>query len=366
MKRILRRHLSSALVVSIILGVVFIATRPEPEQSAPIPESVRLLQELDLNTRDAFQKQLYLDMAFALTGDSAKYKQLWQKLVLAEAQQAGLTKSQLRQKMANRRSVPALFLMYVKFILIYLVVMALTYYGVQTLGTYLFLRYKQQNPPDAYRFLFALRRLISEPEWQTAKRLGAIGFKILCKAMLYLLLFTPAYVIAYSIKTDFDTESVPFMILLGVISNGVLITYSNKFYHFLLNESRKGYVRTAIVKNLNNDYSIGRKRGIRWRSLLALKKKFPGHVLEHIFMNARFQYFATLKEQAAFIITGLLIIEMALNIHGHLSYELLQQLLYQNYDLAALIILGIFLIVKATELITDLAIFKEQKRLGSS
>jgi ABC-type dipeptide/oligopeptide/nickel transport system permease component len=78
-------------------------------------------------------------------------------------------------------------------------------------------------------------------------------------------------------------------------------------------------------------------------------------------MNARFQFLVTLKEHASFLITGLVIIEMALNIQGHLGYELLQNILYKQYDVVLSIILGIFLVVKVTEITVD-AWFHHQSR----
>ena len=159
----------------------------------------------------------------------------------------------------------------------------------------------------------------------------------------------------FSIKRPVTT----IMIILGVISNGLLITYAQKFYTFLVTESRKGYVQTAIVKNLTTSYF---KDGIPLKSIFSIKKFFPGHVFQHIFLNARFQYFGDLKEQASFLITGLIIIEMALNIQNHLGYELLQNLLYKNYLYVLLIILGIFLVVKFTEIFTDVILQKETKK----
>lgn len=365
MKRICLEHLGGAFVISLILLILYLLSRPLPNASKVFPGPVQSLAERHLDPNDPFQKQLFHDFVRSFAPqDSAQFLHYWQLFAELNKAQAQLTQTRYRQKMASRRSPAELFSMYINFILIYLVVMALTYYGVQTLGIYLFLKFKQHRPPALAVFFSAWRQAVENPTLKNIKHGVVTSLKQLGTALGYMALFTPAYVIAYSIKSDFDTESVPFMILLGVVSNGVLITYANKFFHFLLNESRKGYVQTAIVKNLNHDYGIGAKQGIRLRSLLALRKNFEGHVLEHIFMNARFQYLATFKEQAAFIITGLIIIEMALNIHGHLSYELLQQLLYQNYDLAILIIWGIFLLVKLTEWFTDVVLFRQKKRMG--
>ena len=118
------------------------------------------------------------------------------------------------------------------------------------------------------------------------------------------------------------------MVVLAVVSNGLLINYAHKFYTFLLTESRKGYVETAVVKGLNNSYDWNIPGGINLRSLLRWRKNFPLHVLQQVYMNARFQYIPTMKQYASFLISGLVIIEMALNIQGHLCYELLQDILY--------------------------------------
>jgi hypothetical protein len=182
---------------------------------------------------------------------------------------------------------------------------------------------------------------------------------------LEFVLFSPAYVIAYSIRTEFNTDTTLFLVLLALVSNGLLVTYANKFYHFLVAESRKGYVRTALVKNLRSSYRFGAKDGIRRRDILAVSKRFQGHVLDHVLRNARYQYLATVKEQASFLITGLVIIEMALNIHGHLSYEMLRQLLYRNFDIVMVILLLIFYTVKLTELLTDVVVHREQVKYGN-
>jgi hypothetical protein len=231
--------------------------------------------------------------------------------------------------------------MYAGFLIIYIFVMALTYYGVQTMAS--------------FRFIYK-KRLAAMPSAGHKVRRGTVAF---LAGLGALLLFCPAYVIAYSIRTEFNTDTVVFMVLLGVISNGVLITYANKFYAFLVAEGRKGYVDSAVVKNLNAGYRFHSADGVSLASVLSPVKKFRGHVFDHIFRNARYQYLATIKEQASFLITGLIIIEMALNIHGHLNYEMLRQLLYRNYSIVAAIMLLIFYTVKMTELFADYLIYRE-------
>ena len=134
---------------------------------------------------------------------------------------------------------------------------------------------------------------------------------------------------------------------------------ATEFLTLLQHEDRKGYVQTAIVKNLNDSYG---DRSL-YPALLKLKKRFNHHVLGHIYLNARYQYLSTLNEQASFLITGLIIIEMALNIQNHFSYELLQQLLYKNYLVALLMIYAIFFMVKLTEIFTDYWRYLAGKRI---
>jgi hypothetical protein len=166
-------------------------------------------------------------------------------------------------------------------------------------------------------------------------------------------------VLAYALKTKIDTDNYLFMLLLATFTNGLLILYAQKFFTFLNHEDRKGYVQTARVKNLRDSYF---DRSLL-RSLLRLNKSFKNHLLDHIYINARHQYLSTINEQASFLITGLIIIEMALNIQNHFSYELLQQLLYHNYLVALLMIFAIFLLVKITEIATDYWRYLAEQRI---
>ena len=263
----------------------------------------------------------------------------------------------------NSENIFQILLMFLKFIFVYVFVLAFTYYGVQTLAVYRFVSKKQKKLPlliGVYHQLCELKNT-SDIKKITTFVLNSflIFLKAIAKTIFYLILFSPAYVIAYSFKTKFDTDSIIFMVILGVISNALLITYAQKFYTFLVTEGNRGYVETAIVKNLKNDYSF---QILLPGNILNLKKDFKGHVLNHIFMNAKRQYYSTIKEQAAFLITGLIIIEMALNIHGHLSYELMQNLLYQKYQLVVIIVFLIFLTVKATEILVDIFIYKANRK----
>ena len=244
--------------------------------------------------------------------------------------------------------------MYWQFILIYIIVMVLSFRAAQSLAIYRFVKMKQNRASyiadlyDSIRGSGNMHRGVS-----FYRQMALLLLKAFFKGLCYAVLFSPAYVIAYSIRSGVDTDSYFFMIILGIISNGLLINYANKFFTFLVTENRKGYVQTAIVKNLSASYEWGTRDGVSHWSVLRPKRLFGSHVFKHIYLNARYQFLITLKEHASFLITGLIIIEMALNIQGHLGYELLQNILYKQYDVVVSIILGIFLIVKATEISVD-------------
>jgi hypothetical protein len=245
-------------------------------------------------------------------------------------------------------SLYQILIMYIKFVFIYSAVLALTYYGVHSLGIWRFIREKQGKDSYMYLLVQKLIQFKNHSIAQSIKTACILLFKATAKGVLYLLLFSPAYVIAYSFRTRFDTNSVIFMVALGVISNAFLITYIHKFYSFLVAESRKGYVETSIVKNLDQSYD-----SISYREIFRFRKSFQNHVFDHIYENARYQFYASVKEQASFLITGLVIIEMALNIHEHLCYTLLQTILYQQYHSTLIIVFALFFLVKMTEMIID-------------
>jgi hypothetical protein len=351
MKPKMMEHALSIAFVSVLLCTLLFLARSAANGAAMHQQS-RLSAYGNLgfvDFKDPFAKALLKDVMNIYYPDQYDTNAVIVGTILANREhefENKLQKSYLEEKLSPGKLLQLLG-MYVKFLIVYIIVMFLTYYGVQTLAVLRYVR-KKQRALRAQR-PSALDRLKSVA--------GAVG-----KTAAYFVLFSPAYVIAYSIRTEFNTDTIVFMALLGVISNGLLITYMNKFYAFLVAESRKGYVETAVVKNLDNGYSSHAPGGISYKDILRPAKRFTGHVFDHIFKNARRQYLSTIKEQASFLITGLIIIEMALNIHGHLSYELLRQLLYKNYDIVIVIVLGIFYTVKGTEIFVDWLMHREERK----
>jgi hypothetical protein len=354
MKNKFLEHIYGIIFVTVILiaALVLFNSNRKHDSNTRNRELNTLLDIPITNINNAFQRALAEDVMNIYYPDKKQHNDsLFTELMQLKESHYN-TKLQ-RAHVAQSLSISKLFSlsgMYLNFVIVYIIVMFLTYYGVQTIALWRFIRHRHAIS----------KSLSADDSGDTiSSRLIAIPLTLL-KIIAYTILFSPAYVIAYSIRTEFNTDSTFFMILLGVVSNGLLITYSNKFYAFLKAEYNKGYVESALVKNLFSTYKLDTTSGISLKALLHPIKRFDGHILDHIYRNAKMQYIATIKEQASFLITGLIIIEMALNIHGHLTYELLRQILYKNYDIVIVIIMGIFYVVKGTDIVTDYLMHRER------
>jgi len=251
--------------------------------------------------------------------------------------------------------IPGIIWQFIPFIIIFAIVLLITYYGSVTLGSVKYINYKNRDESAFRRLLKFLATSMKQKKFYRKKYfyvgLFSKSLVLLVTALGYLVLFSPAYVTAYSIRTEINTDTYLFMILLGIFTNGILINYINKYFTFLYHEGKKGYVETAMVKNLNENYND--KMYFSFKKMVKPFKKFDGHVFGHIYKNAEFQFIPGIKDLASFLITGLIIIEMALNIQGHFGYELLKQVLFKNYDVVVFYIFMIFLLVKTTEFFVD-------------
>lgn len=354
MKNKFIEHISGIIFITLLLsGVLALYNFSKQQQQALENSSIKQFVQIPIsNVNDPFQRALLKDVMNIFYPDqNEKNDQIIDELLKNKENEFNnrLQKSHLKEHLSIGK-LKQIFGMLVKFLITYVIVMLLTWYGVQTIAVWRFISKKQALEKQ-------LKFHINESS--TLKETAVSAIIQILKNIAYFVLFSPAYVIAYSIRTEFNTDSLFFMIILGVISNGLLIMYSNKFYAFLTAESRKGYLDTALVKNLNSSYQFNSTNGIAPGLIFNFRKNFKGHVFQHIFQNAYFQYLSTIKEQASFLITGLIIIEMALNIHGYLNYEMLRQMLYKNYDVVIVIILCIFYTVKITEMLTDYLVYRE-------
>jgi hypothetical protein len=365
-KKIIGHSIALVLVGIVFVLLSFLLTRPS---AGPLTSTGILVQQYAgadfVDWNDPAQRALFKDVWILYhPGQAAKGDSLLAAIVNVYNSKAGLTERKLHKtELSFQQKVLRLGPMYFNFIIVYLIVLIFSYYAAQTFGIWRFVQMKRGRS-SYLQLLYAEFR--QGPHFKGfylwMLRCGKLLGLTLIKGIIYLILFAPAYVVAYAFKTRFDTDSILFMIVLGAFSNGLLITYTQKFFAFLVNESRKGYVQTALVKNLRHSYDYHSADGVPLSAILRFKKVFPGHVFGHIYSNARYQYLPALKEQASFLITGLIIIEMALNIQNHLCYDLLQNLLYQDYISVLIASFGIFLIIKSTEIAADVLYLRETQR----
>ena len=365
-------HVVSLLVVALVFGIVILVVetrRTEERQNETGIQNYLNLQSVDLGDpvdRTLFRESLGVfypgqsgrNDSLLVSIDDLRQRQFADPLYKSGNPLVGLTSEMIGRILG----------MYVQFLGVYLVVLVVIYFFAERIGVYRFVKMRQHRESYLSQLVEGVKRFRNPTgrlnRWVVGRTAVLALLKAVGKGVLLALLFSPAYVIAYAMKTSIDTSSVLFMVLLGVISNGVLIHTANRFYTLLVAESHKGYVQTAIVKSLSSSYEWDTPDGIPRRSLLNVSQRFQSHVFRHIFLNARFQFIPALKEHASFLVTGLIIIEMALNIQGHLCYELLQQILYRQYDVACFIVFSIFFTVKATEMAIDIWHEREKRRYG--
>jgi len=344
----IKEHLLSIVFVTVIIGSLIIIVDRNAADSASQTITDSQYLPAFVNPDSPLEKAILKDVLNIYYPDSPKENsdKLEQASIIRSEMFLATMRGGDRKTLLDGSEIIRILLMYIKFIFVYLTVILLTYYGVITAGTWRFIRKqaKKERQITAYN---------KKPLNPFAAYASYFAGKVL-KFAIHTILFSPAFVIAYSMKTELNTDSVFFMILLGVISNGLLIIYTNKFYSFLVAENRKGFIDTAKVKNLKQSYVFNSTEGIRLSEIFKVFKNFKGHIFDHIFENAVIQYSSTVKEQSAFLITGLIIIEMALNIHGYLNYEMLKQILYGNASIVLFIVLLLFYLSKITEAASDI------------
>ncbi|NUQ80969.1 MAG: hypothetical protein HUU10_05090 [Bacteroidetes bacterium] len=338
------RHLGSLLVVSIVFFFIGMALQPlrTVNTSKPDPTIARWLSVPGIDWQDPLHQAIVADLIEAANPDSdgemvvrsiRRYQSDQLARGLAEnRQQAGLVFhdpfNALRQ--------------FSEFTLLYAIVLIFSVFGAQTIGT--------------YRFLLFIRKEEQESEgWHDAGR-----------TLLLFVLFSPGFLVAYSLKAFWTADSWPVLVALGLLTNGSLALYSQKFLNLLLTNHHHGFIQMARVRGVNENFSPGKPDGVPWRVILSWKKSCPGHLLHHSMLNARLDYGPTAREQAAFTVTCLIILEMALNIQGRFGYELLRQVLFRNLPDVLIMMASLFLLVRATEWVVDVQRYRKQLSMDRS
>jgi hypothetical protein len=354
LRRIILEHLSAILVVGLVLVALAVLLTSVENSTMLRPDAgvARYLAMRDVDWSRPLHRELFHDSYRLL--HSATEEAVDSVLRSIEETRIRDLTDPARKLGGERKTLTwdaaaTLVPMYVVFIFVFLSVLGLTYLAARAMAIRKFILGKQGRASYLRRYVAAIR---SGGVRSAAVRLGLLGGAVL-QALASLVLFSPAYVVAYSLRTRLDTENVFFLILLAVVTNGVLVHYANRLYALLVTESRKGYVETAIVKGVRAGYMWDHREGLPRTVMLSPAQAAEGHVFHEIYRNARLQFIPSMKEHVTFVVTGLVIIEMALNIKGYLCYTLLQHMLFREYDIAIAIVFLIFVAVKVIEACID-------------
>jgi len=341
MQRILLKHTLLFLSVAGLFFLLWLLTsRLTSAPPAPRDEAgERWLQDSLILWQDPVHQAIVEDV-WDLAGNDPDGEQFVRQMARRKSAETATEIDRLRQqKSLISTDFSGFILRFLSFFLLFGGVLAISVWGAETLGLIRFIFKNQQRQPGS------------------AHRLHPVaGFLSL------FVLFSPGYLIAYILRPVFPTDSALLIVALGVFTNGTLAVYSQKYLNLLSQEFEKGYILAARIRNVTDSFSTGRNQPVSWKEIFGIRKNFHGHLLHHGLLNTRRQFRETVRELAAFTITSLIILEMALNIQGRYGYELLRQLLYGNLADVFVMMAGLFLMVKLTDVVIDLAAFRQDNR----
>lgn len=341
MLQIFLKHLLLFLSVAGLFFLLWLLTSRLTESPPETRDAAteKWLQDSLILWQDPLHQAIVADV-WDLAGNSPEGDQFVSQMARRKsAETVGEIDRLRRQKSLISTDFPGFLLQFFSFFLLFGVVLAISVWGAETLGLLRFIFKNQQRPAG------------SAPHPHPV-----LGFLSL------FVLFSPGYLIAYILKPVFPSDSALLIVVLGIFTNGTLAVYSQKYLNLLSQEFEKGYIVAARIRNVTDSFSTGRNQPLSWKELFGIRKQFHGHLLRHGLLNARRQFRETVRELAAFTITSLIILEMALNIQGRYGYELLRQLLYGNLTDVFVMMAGLFLMVKLTDAVIDLAAFRQDSR----
>ncbi len=353
MKEILRSHLVSIVLIAGILISLIVYFNTGSLALAEAPPIAKKLAEIpDFDFNDPLKVEILLETVERFSGSAAE-KEKWRreieeyrvKYFTNKYFKAGAKKPGMTTAVAE-----SLFPKYLKFLFLYVFTLILIFYIVKTAGLIKFVK-SRQNKKMAEKDNFITKSVI------TLKKLFSTG--------VILILFSPVYVLAYSLKGTITSDNYILFVLLLLLGNGITITFVNKFYHYLVSESQKGYILCARVKNLNEDFNTITVKDIISLVVKGKSESLKEHIADDIYRNASVSFNLVIKELISFLITGIIITEMALNIQGHLCYEMMQRVLSKEYDVVLFIVLLIFLTLKISEIITDMAALRSLRKYAN-
>ncbi len=267
------------------------------------------------------------------------------------SQNLEIQKNELYSNLENDELVSTIIFALMRFIFLFTILSILIFYLSKTLALQKILFLTEKHYFSLENITWQIEKFRQFPTSSKVKRNAQLFFKLLLKLITLVVLFSPVYVIGYSINLKGEQISIVMAVFLGLISNGLLITSTNSFYQFLQSESKKGYVKTAKLKNLKNMFE--NDENLNWKKLFALKKVFPNNTLNQIYINADLHFTTNFKNFSRLIITSLVIIELTLNIQSGFFYLMLKSVLFGNYKILAIVIYLTFLVVKLSDIVIE-------------
>jgi len=361
-KKILTRHLLSFLIFGSALLIAAFSSGGSDSFNAKYTKIISLFKKSGLDINRTYDRLIFEDaVGKVLKGNTTEKENLIANVNKFTREK--YTKKELktgsRKETLSLLTLPGIMWKFLKFLFLFFIVEISIFYFSERLALIKFYLVKEKKNS----FSGLLDRMIWEKkdffikekiDWLRTSLLilGMIG-----RLLSYLILFSPVYVIAYVLK--FNSENITFIwgLLFGIFTNGVLIAGVNKFYHLLVSESKRGYVETAMVKNVPFFPDVGKKELLK--ILLLKKDNFGETIVTQIFASARLQFVPSFKEVSRFVITGLIIIGMALNIQSGVFYQMLRSFLSAEYDILFFILFLVFATIKFIDAVIDLYAVRE-------
>jgi len=359
------RHLAGLLIFGSLLLIVSFSNTNKRNITDRYSEVISIFFDSGLDINSSYDRELFED---AVTNFFSVNKKKSGSLItkLNEFIEKKFTEKELKtgsvKKTLSVEVISEIFRKFLKFILFFAIVEFLIFYLAERLASLKFyLEFNGMN--KFYRLIgkfFNERKKQYYPDKLNYKQAFLLFIGALIRFTAYLVLFSPVYVVAYILK--FNSENVTFIwiIIFGVFTNGVLITAINRFFQLLNSEKKRGYVETLRVKNMPM-FSENNSREML-TSLIKIKITFGETIFSQIFESAHLQFVGSFKQISRFVITGLIIIGMALNIQSGLFYEMLQSFLSKEIDILFFILFLIFFSVKLVDVFIDLYSLKLESK----
>ncbi len=362
-----RNKIKNHFVGIVFYGVVFVAliflagTQKEGTDFKNVRELLGITQtdignELDMAVLEDAIKIFYpRKTATSILSALKKYKE---KVLTSRETKSGNAESSL-----NAKLIKTILLQAAAFFAYFLFIAFALFYLSESFAI---LKFKSRNrgkysvlEKTIELFDKEFERKIYHKKFPYAKTLKVSIYGV-AKALAVLILFSPAYLIGYVFKFDYGNVTFLAYVFLVIFTNGLLATSVNKFYRLLETEKSKGYVKTAKIKGVDFDYK--NSANVTLLRIFSPRKYFGSHVLNQIYRNAHRQYLSAFKEIVRFQITGMIIVELSLNIQNGFFYGMLKSLMNKQYDVLLFVLMLIFFAVKFADVIADYFFAKENAK----